>query len=196
MADLLVILIVVIAAILGYKKGLVHSVFNFGHHIVSLVAAILFYPVVTDWLSTTTLQQKIYELVSGKIGNGADVSQLPSFMQEAVKSGTQAMTDATATMLTQVFLTIIAVLIVFVGVKIILWIVSLFVKTVTKLPIIKGVNKIGGFFFGILSGIIIAYVALAIVSMFPGSTIYSYVQLGSLSKNMLDNNLILNLIFK
>lgn len=195
MADIIILLIVIGAAMLGYKKGLVHSVFNFGHHIVSLVAAILFYPVVTDWLATTSLQQKIYELVSGKMGGGTDVSQLPSFMQEAVKSGTQAVTDATATMLTQVFLTIIAVLIVFVGVKIILWVASFFVKSVTKLPVIKTFNKIGGFFFGVLSGIVITYVILAIVSMFPGSAVYNYAQLGSLSKSMLDNNMILNLIF-
>ncbi|MBO7208644.1 MAG: CvpA family protein [Clostridia bacterium] len=195
MADIIILLIIIVAAMTGYKKGLVHSVFNFGHHIISLVAAMLFYPVVTDWLATTSLQQKIYELVSGKMGGGTDVSQLPSFMQEAVKSGTQAVTDATSTMVTQIFLTIIAVLIVFVGVKIILWVASFFVKSVTKLPVIKTFNKIGGFFFGVLSGVVITYVILAIVSMFPGSAVYNFVELGSLSKNMLDNNLILNLIF-
>lgn len=196
MADFIVLAIIFCTAIFGYKKGLVHSVFNFGYHIVSLIAAALFYPMVTDWLAKTSLYGKILDIVTQKLGTGGvDLSALPIFMQNTVKAGTDAVTNATAAMVTQLVLTVIAIVIVFVVVKVLLWVVSLFATSVTKLPIIKGINKLGGFFFGILSGFVVTYFALAILSMFPGSVLYEQVQISTIAKSMFDNNLIMNLFF-
>ena len=44
-------------------------------------------------------------------------------------------------------------------------IISIFVKQVTKLPIIKQVDKTGGIIYGLVEGIVIVYVVLAVISL-------------------------------
>ena len=125
------------------------------------------------------------------------------YINEAVENaGTEAkntIIDATARN--------IAVTIINVGVLIALFLISriilLFVKglanLITKLPVIKQFDKLGGIIYGLLEAFIIIYVILAIISfispMISTTGIIEGINSSWLGKMFYHNNLLLNIIF-
>ena len=198
MADIIILLIIAGAAVIGYRKGLIRSVFNLGDHFVSLAAAAFSYPMVSKKLSETQLYDKISEYVTQKVSAGGFINTeaLPEFMRQTAQAGIDAAVENTASSVTDLIVTIISVIIVFVVVKFVLGIASKTLNSFAKLPVIKGFNKLGGFVFGILSGVIIVYVVLAVAAMFPQSQITDFIAQGSFAQSMYNNNLIMKCIFK
>ena len=198
MADIIILIIIAGAAVIGYRKGLIRSVFNLGYHFVSLAAAAFSYPMVSKKLSETQLYDKISEYVTQKVSAGGFINTeaLPEFMRQTAQAGIDAAVENTASSVTDLIVTIISVIIVFVVVKFVLGIASKTLNSFAKLPVIKGFNKLGGFVFGILSGVIIVYVVLAVAAMFPQSQITDFIAQGSFAQSMYNNNLIMKCIFK
>ena len=101
----------------------------------------------------------------------------------------------------------VAVTIINVGVLIVLFVVSriilVFIKgltqLITKLPIIKQFDKLGGILYGLLEAFIIIYVILAILSfvspMISQTGILQAIENSFLGSIMYNNNLLLKLIF-
>ena len=93
------------------------------------------------------------------------------------------------------------------GVLIVLFVVSriilVFIKgltqLITKLPIIKQFDKLGGILYGLLEAFIIIYVILAILSfvspMISQTGILQAIENSFLGSIMYNNNLLLKLIF-
>ncbi len=198
MADIIILVIIAGAAVIGYKKGLVHSVFNLGYHFVALIAAAIFYPMVSKWLVGTKLYNIIFESITQRVTEGGfiNVEALPDFMQQTAQAGINAAAENTAATVTNLIVTIVSIVIVFVVVKLALSIVSKAINSFAKLPVIKGFNKLGGFAFGILSGIVIVYVLLAVVAMFPQSQITGFIEQGTFAQSMYNNNIVMKCIFK
>ena len=121
---------------------------------------------------------------------------LPDFMQQTAQAGINAAAENTAATVTNLIVTIVSIVIVFVVVKLALSIVSKAINSFAKLPVIKGFNKLGGFAFGILSGIVIVYVLLAVVAMFPQSQITGFIEQGTFAQSMYNNNIVMKCIFK
>jgi len=198
MADIIILVIIAGAAVIGYKKGLVHSVFNLGYHFVALIAAAVFYPMVSSWLTGTRLYSMIFDSITKRVASGGfiNVEALPEFMRQTAQTGINAAAENTAATVTNLIVTIVSIVIVFVVVKFTLSIISKVINSFAKLPVIKGFNKLGGFMFGILSGIVIVYVVLAIAAMFPQSQITGFIEQGTFAQSMYNNNLVMKCIFK
>ena len=87
----------------------------------------------------------------------------------------------------------------FIGTKILLIFVKSLTNLITKLPLIKQCDKIGGILFGVIYGFIIVFIALALIT-FISTIINNYELLELINNsylgNMLNNNNILvKLIF-
>ena len=84
--------------------------------------------------------------------------------------------------------------------RLLLLIVSIFAKGITKLPILKQIDKTGGVIYGILQGAVIVYILLGIVSLISviwgSNPVVNAVSNSYFGAIIYNNNIILKLIFK
>ena len=91
-------------------------------------------------------------------------------------------------------------IVIFLAVRVILVIISLFAKILTDLPVIKQVDKLGGLAYGAIEGIVIVYAVLAVISLtsviWANNAVVTAIAKSSLGEMLYNNNIILNLLFK
>ena len=91
-------------------------------------------------------------------------------------------------------------IVIFLAVKVVLLIVSLFTSQITKLPIIRQVDKIGGLAYGAIEGVVIVYAILAVISLtsviWANNAVVMAIGKSTLGEMLYNNNIILNLLFK
>lgn len=217
--DLVILAIIVLCIALGYHKGLTGSLLKIISFVLALVIAFVLFKPVSNFIIDKTnwdenLEQGIHDMIvsednktSDEQTTGEENKNMPTVMvdyinktvEEAGNNAKEAIADATARNM--------AVTIINAGVWIGLFIISriilLFVKglanLITKLPVIKQFDKLGGIAYGVLEAIVIVYGILAILSfvspLVSGTGIISAVQSSYLGSMMYNNNLLLKLIF-
>ena len=93
-----------------------------------------------------------------------------------------------------------SIIVIFIAVRILLIVVSLFASQITKLPIIKQVDEIGGIAYGAVEGIVIVYIILSIISLtgviWSDNMLVTTVTKSALGSMMYNNNIILKFLFK
>ena len=216
--DLIIIGILVICILMGYKKGLTGSILKIVSFILALVIAfILFKPVSnfvidhTNW--DETLEQSIRQMAveNNEEGQATEESSekkgmpdvIMNYINEAVeKAGEEArdaIIDSTAR---EVAVTIIngGVLIsLFIIARIILFLVKGLASLLTELPIIKQFDKLGGIIFGLLQSLVIIYILLAVISfispMIAETGFIRAIQESNVGSILYNNNLLLKLFF-
>ena len=91
-------------------------------------------------------------------------------------------------------------IVIFLAVRVILVLISLFAKILTDLPVIKQVDKLGGLAYGAIEGIVIVYAVLAVISLtsviWANNAVVTAIAKSSLGEMLYNNNIILNLLFK
>lgn len=172
MLDLLLVLFLIVMLVRGFKKGFLLTVFNLTGNIVALIVAYMYNQQLKLYLmSATQLDAKIYELISKKLTNFSInpsnvVNGITSFKQfplpdamknamvESVSKEVGNMSLGIAKLLADMSLTIISAVILYFGALILLYIISRLLNLVSKLPIIRSFNAIGGAFSGLILGCI------------------------------------------
>ena len=119
-------------------------------------------------------------------------------VDEASDSAKETVVDSTAR---EVSLTIVKAgtwIALFIVARILLILLRFITSLIAKLPIIKQFDKLGGFIYGLLEGLIIVYVVLAIISfvspMMSGD-IANAIDNSTIGSMMYNNNLLLKIIF-
>ncbi len=213
--DLVIIAIIALCVLIGYYKGLTGSLLKIVSFVLALVIAfILFKPVSnfiidkTDW--DENLEQAIRQSIlkneeepkeETKKENMPDV--ITDYINNAVeKAGNEAKTaivDSTARDVSVMIINIAVAIALFIVSKILLLLVKGLADLLTKLPVIKQFDKLGGIVFGILQSLVIIYIALAIISfaspMMSETGIIEGLQKSYIGSVMYNNNLLLKIIF-
>lgn len=193
LADIIVIVVIALYALVGYAKGFVFSVFKVASFFVSAFLSILAYPHVSNFLiSSVKLDQQFKESI------GENISKIITPEQIAKGAGTQPVTDmlnswgipkpienmivdnlavqvsnskesivdVLSSSLSVIAVNIISIIAVFIVISIILFFARNIFEGIAKLPIFKQVNKVGGLIFGGIEGLLIVYIVFAILSVF------------------------------
>lgn len=91
-------------------------------------------------------------------------------------------------------------IIVFILAKLILLVIKIFADAIGELPLIKQFNEAGGLIYGILQGLLIIYIVLAIISLIApslnDSMVIDAINDSLIGKYMYDNNIILKILFR
>lgn len=216
--DLVIIAILLLCIFIGYKRGLTGSLIKILSFVLALVIAlILFKPVSSFVVNNTKVDDKIKDSIVQIFINQESETQeseeekeettvaqpIMNYMNEQVeKSTAQVKSDAVNSVAIQ-----ISVLIIDIGVIILLFIIArillIFVKAITnlitKLPVIKQFDELGGIVFGVVQALVIIYIILAIISViapiignYAITTLIGQSYIGSILYN---NNLLLEIIF-
>ncbi len=214
--DIVIILIMALCVFLGYKRGLVKCLLKLCTSILALIIAIALYKPFVDFIvNSTTIDDNIQLSFEKIVNNNSDSegklisedSGIPKPVAEYVNTNIQgsinegrekAVTEVSrkAAVLT---VKIAGIIIIFIIAKIILKIITVLLDVVTKLPLIKQCNELGGIIYGILEGLLIILIILTIITVvtpLTGNYSMSEAILSStIGKILYNNNILLNLIF-
>lgn len=196
LVDIIIVAVVVLSTVLAYKKGLIAQAIKLCAVIIAIIATLLFYRPVANFIINTTnidetIQNSIYERayeVSTQRKNGEDAEK--DLIEGAKLAGIQQ----TSRELSIQIINVGVILILFFGIKIALRFVTALADAVAKLPILNKLNKVGGLIYGILRGIVIVYACLLLIS-FVGkiddhSFTHTAVEQSNLGKTMYENNIL------
>lgn len=208
--DLIIIAIVLLFVFIGYKKGLTGSLIKLLSFVIAVALAFMLYkPVANAIIENTEIDDNIKEAIT-RTFNQEDNNEkegeknTPLTMVENINNEIENATNEVKTTIieetTKTIINVASAIVIYIIVRIILLIISLFANQITKLPLIKQADEIGGIVYGAVEGIVIVYIALSIISLI--SVIWvDNIAVTAITKSVLgnmlyNNNIILKLLFK
>ena len=208
--DLILLALIAIAFITGYKKGFVKSVWKIAALIVTVVLVLALKTPSINYISGTefaaALNEKIGETVNIPQGGGvniAEVLNLPEFMRgdvnNQISSGiVSSVNDTVNSSLTNIFLTIIVSVALFIIIRILLTAVFMVINGVSKAPVINGVNRMAGGLLAAVNIVFAVFIALALVSLFAPaeSSLFEMIENTYAVKYLYNYNILLQLFMK
>lgn len=207
--DLIIIAVVLLFIFLGYKKGLTGSLIKLLSFIIAIVVAFVLYkPVANAVIENTVIDDNIRTTLSATLGveNKTENTEenVPSTIMDNINKEIENATDEVkANVIDHTTITIVNIgsgIVIFLAVRVILVLISLFAKILTDLPVIKQVDKLGGLAYGAIEGIFIVYAVLAVISLtsviWANNAVVTAIAKSSLGEMLYNNNIILNLLFK
>lgn len=218
--DLIIVLLIGLCIFTGYKKGLVKCILKLCTAVLALIIAVVLYkPLANFIVNNTTIDENIQlsleRVVRDSMNddnneNGEVVKEdsgipkpIATYLNQNVKNAVDEKKEdiivSTARNATLLIINIASVIIIYIVAKILLKILELITDVVTKLPILKQFNELGGLIYGVLEGIIIVLIIMTIISIITPLTGNYYLANLILKSNigsfLYNTNIILNLIF-
>ncbi len=215
-ADVIVILIVLVFGLLGYKKGFIKTAFGMASFFVAIILAFSLYKPVGYTISVNTeIDEWIYNTIAGKveekesmnIENKSDVSSigeaiknLPENMKEQI--GLDEVKDhaksAIAESVTEVALNIIAFVGIYVIARVLLAVLCFVLDKLMLLPVLKQLNEILGLMMGLLRGVFGIFIVFSVITFLSSvcdiEVINLYISNSLIAKFLYENNFIIYLL--
>ena len=203
--DIIVIGIIVVSTIIGYKKGLINVIFNLCAFLIALIITIFLYRPITNFvIENTEFDNKIENMIIEKGVTNEDEtttedSVIDKYISQSITNTKNDIVRSSSTIVAEKIIGIFIAIILFIAIRIILIFVKTLINGIASLPIIKQLNEIGGLAYGILMGFVIVYVFLAIsfliISVNNTGTIANAINTSIITRILYSNNIILNIIF-
>lgn len=208
--DLVVIAILALNIIIGYKKGLIGVIFNICAFLVAIILTLILYkPVSTIVIDNTQIDENIKSSIM-KNNEEKEITQtedqkntkLEQYIQDKiVDMATDAKDDIIEVFADTISIKtvqIITGIIVFVIIRIALILLKFVTESIASLPLIKQCNEIGGLLYGVLKGLLIIFLLLAImflvISINGNGIIANAIESSYITKILYENNIILKII--
>lgn len=211
--DLTILLVLALCILLGYKRGLAGCLIKVLAFFIALaVAIVLFKPVSAIVTSTTqvdeNIQSSVVSIFEKEEENKDDKQEeskspimdyLADKAEEATEEKKKEVVNNAAKDISFKIIDALCFIAIFIVTRILLNFIKALADLITKLPIIKQCDKIGGVVYGILQGAIIVFIGLALITFISTATNqYTVLELvnqsyiGSILNN---NNILLRIIF-
>lgn len=195
--DLIVILVIALFTFIGYKQGLIKVAIKIASFFIAIIIAlVLFKPVSTLVINNTTIDDKIENAIIEKITpegmkpeDKVETQNLPSGI---IKNANDSIKNIAETLTTKL-IEICTILILYIVARIVLKFIAALATLIEKIPILKQFNKLGGTVYGLVKGVLIVYVILAIIylaSPLLKENTSKKIEEARLTKMMYNNNII------
>lgn len=216
--DLIIILTLLISSIMGYRKGLTSVIFKLIIFLAALIIAFILYKPVANFIMDKTgidewLTEKIATTLDGtSIAEGEllDVEQsniskkvveiINKYVKEALNQTKLNAVNYVSAKLAYYGITILTLIFLLGISRFILAFIKGIAEFIANLPILRIINKTGGFVYGLLRGIVALYILMAILSiispLIENTLIIKAINDSKLGIIMYNNNILLNLIIK
>lgn len=181
--DLIIAGVLLAFGIWGMQKGLVRALFNLGRKVVALILALLLYPMVSSWIFKTDIPAYLQEKLVQPFLQNSGTDQLPSFLQPMVGQAENGIVEG--------LVLVLAVLLLYLIISLLLRFISKSLNMITKLPVIHTANKLGGFVFGLLGGVILVYILMALQTVLLNETVFRLMEGSYLANRFYQENLLL-----
>lgn len=207
--DLIIVAVIAICIIIGYVRGLTGCLIKILSFVLSLVIAfILFVPVSNFVIENTQIDENLEKSIREMIisDNKSSEEEMPTAMsdyinkraEEIVDNAKEEVVNATARDISQTIVKVGTWIALFIVARIALIFLKLITSLISKLPVIKQCDKLGGIIYGVLEGLLITYFALAVISFITPITnknLSENINKSYLGSQMYNHNLLLKIIF-
>ena len=209
--DIIIIAIMAISIFLGYKRGLVKVAVKLCALLIAIIVTLVFYkPISNIIIDNAELDEKIENII---IENGTKkleesneeesqnfLENMQKYVDDTITQTQNEIVENAAKEISVKIISILAIVGLFIVTRLVLILLVLISDLITSIPIIKQFNELGGILYGIISGLAIIYIILAIVylvaSMSASNSILTAIDSSIITKFMYQNNILLNIIFK
>ncbi|RCX20930.1 colicin V production protein [Anaerobacterium chartisolvens] len=226
--DLVFICIMVVFGIIGLTNGFIFSVFRLASFFISALVSIKLYPVVAKILIETPLydnikggifkrlmlqQQTQAPAVDGEIKKAAADTvigglHLPDFLKDSLISNMpdptklidmSAIMDTISGKLAGVVIDIISLIALYIAIRVGLLFLRFILQGIAKLPLFKQVDKLGGFAFGAVEGLLTIYIICTVIMLFSTSPsfngVFDAIDNSVVARFFYENNIIVDIMF-
>lgn len=166
--DFVIIFVILFFMGLGYYRGFFRVVMNLTEYILGIFLAFKFYPKFAEFLN-----EKFFfnDFINDVIINGIKsvIESTPG--NEGLIVPVENLNLPILASLSDMIVMLISIIILFILFKLLIKIVGLFIDKLTKLPILKEFNKIGGVVAGLIEGVLVVFISLAIINCFSNEAI-------------------------
>lgn len=226
-SDYVVVGIIAVFAIIGLIRGFVFSVFKIASFFIAIIASIKFYPKASEYLAGTPLygniKKTIMDNILGKFQEAVPASgqtgekvvegvigelSIPAFFKQSIADriqrpeeliDVQGIINSVSDEITKVIINIVSLILIFVLIRIGLFIIGLILRGLVKLPVIKQFDRLGGVAFGAIEGLLMIYILCAVLLLFNSSpqfqSIFSTVDASMFAKDFYQNNILVSWMF-
>ena len=208
--DLIIIAVVLLFILLGYRKGLTGSLIKLLSFIIAVVISLVFYkPLANILIDNTQIDENIKARMTETFIHEQETEtdeekNMPSTILDSINKDIENATETAkkeavdATTIT--IIRVASIIVLFLIVRILLIIVGLFANQITKLPVIRQADKIGGVVYGAVEGMIIVYMVLGIISLasviWSDNILITAITKSAIGEMLYNNNIILKILFK
>lgn len=187
--DIAVLVIIGVFVLMGWKSGLVKMAVRLASFGLAFVSAWMFHPFLSDYLRTTSLYETIFNSVErGITPGGESVGNL----QEMTSSVGSTVADYGTTLI----LNGISFLVILIVAKILIFLLGKMLNFVASLPVLGFINRLGGMLVGVVEGLLVVWIVLAVVAIIPSlrdnKKMGYAVEQSILARSMYHNNFVLN----
>ena len=207
--DLIIVAVIAICIIIWYVRGLTGCLIKILSFVLSLVIAfVLFIPVSNFVIENTQIDENLEKSIREMIisDNKSSEEEMPTAMsdyinkraEEIVDNAKEEVVNATARDISQTIVKAGTWIALFIVARIALIFLKLITSLISKLPVIKQCDKLGGIIYGVLEGLLITYFALAVISFITPITnknLSENINKSYLGSQMYNHNLLLKIIF-
>ena len=189
--DIILIAIIALITFIGYKRGLIKVAFKLISFLLAIVLAVVLYKPISNFIINSTpiddnLKQAIEKRLSSPDISDEETDNIVAAYYDNVKNSSTA---ATAKIISETIINVGCMIIVFIVSKLILLLFRFSGDLIAKLPLIKQLNSVGGFVYGILEGFILVYILLALIAIM--SPVFNMNQI----INMINSSIIANIMY-
>ena len=200
----ILVIIIILGAYFGYKKGLVNVLIGFIVIMISIILSLILQnPIATVIRNSkfgTDLYENVYQGINDTIENrknGIEKESVYSKVVNGIISDEQKQYQSNT--IKNFILRGISFIITFIISFVIMYIIKTILNIVVDLPVLRSINKIGGLTFGLLKTLIIIYIilmALDFISKIPMNNlkINDEIEKTNITKAMYNNNVLVKII--
>lgn len=215
--DIILVCIVAAICINAFIQGLLVSLFNLLSSLAATVLAYLFYPVLSGLLGMLPVYGWIRQPIADSLTKmsldlGIQTAEgflehldLPGVISDRVREqlaseaglGTAGLIKQISETVTEFLLGIIAIVLLFIIIKILFLFVKKIIKNITKLPLIKQADRLGGLLLGVLESFVILTIVGALFVLFSGGldgSIIEAVEQSLIGKFFYQDNLLIGIL--
>lgn len=208
--DIIIVAIFALNIYVCYKKGLVKLAVGLIAVLVAIILSVILYkPVSNLIIKNTGIDKKIENIIienfsadttdSGETKYVGVIDYLEKYAKDTANKTQNEIVYETAGTMAVKITNIVVLLAIFIIIRAILLLLTFISDIITSLPLIKQFNEVGGVVYGIIKGLLIVYVILAIVFlviMISGKgTLSEIISSSYITKFFYNNNILLNMIF-
>lgn len=228
-SDIVVVAIVGVFAFIGFQKGFLLSAFRLFSFFISAILSVKFYPMVAAFMLKTPLyasikssifknlmlrQQAAMPGLNSQAKEAAADSiisalRLPGFLKDSISKGlpnisslvdVNSIVDAVSGQLARLVIDILSLVLLYVAIRIGLIFARVILKGISKLPIFKQMDKLGGMAFGGIEGLLTVYLVFAVLMLFNTSPqfkgFFDSLETSMFAKHFYSGNFIVDWMFK
>lgn len=199
-ADIIVILIIITTAFIGYKKGLIKVAIKMVAFLIAIIVSLILYkPLSNIVINNTQIDDNIKNTIIEKITpeglSKEDKVTSSAKISSKIVDTTNNSIENIAETLTIKIIQISILLLLFIIIRILLVFITALADLIAKIPILKQFNETGGLIYGLLKGILIVYVVFGILLLIDplvGNEISNTLNSSIIAKTIYNNNILIN----